>query len=191
MRNTENFGGEEKISQDHQLRQNDADRKLQPVGIHRAEPQIHRFESGFSLIEMVMVIVILGVLSAVAIPRFVDLQKESRMAKVDALHGAVVAATQIVLSVAKIRGSATSVALNVGNVVDLTNFYPAATASGIIAATTLGDDSSLVIVQGAGEITIKVSPDNASNQNSTTCGVRYVEATISDPPGVTKDSTGC
>jgi prepilin-type N-terminal cleavage/methylation domain-containing protein len=48
-----------------------------------------RNEKGFTLIELVMVIVILGVLSAFVLPRFSDLSRESRIATLEGLSGAL------------------------------------------------------------------------------------------------------
>lgn len=51
-----------------------------------------RNEKGFTLIEIVMVIVILGVLAAVAIPRFINLQNEANAAALSGVVGGMASA---------------------------------------------------------------------------------------------------
>ncbi|MDR7306174.1 prepilin-type N-terminal cleavage/methylation domain-containing protein [Rhodoferax saidenbachensis] len=46
-------------------------------------------QTGFTLIELVMVVVVLGVLGAVALPKFVDLGTSARVAAVNALMGTI------------------------------------------------------------------------------------------------------
>ena len=52
-------------------------------------------QQGFTLIELVMVIVILGVLAATAIPKFVDLKTDARQAALDGVKGALSSAAAI------------------------------------------------------------------------------------------------
>ena len=54
---------------------------------------MRRKQIGFTLIELVMVIVIVGVLAAVALPKFIDLSGDANRAAVDGVAGAMASAS--------------------------------------------------------------------------------------------------
>jgi MSHA pilin protein MshA len=51
--------------------------------------KVYAVQKGFTLIELIIVIVIIGVLSIVVVPRFIDLQKDGTIAKLQAMAGAM------------------------------------------------------------------------------------------------------
>lgn len=59
---------------------------------------------GFTLIEMVVVIVILGILSVTAYPKFMSLQSDSRKATLQAMKGAINSANGMVYGKATLAG---------------------------------------------------------------------------------------
>jgi MSHA pilin protein MshA len=89
-----------------------------------------RTNRGFTLIELVMVIVILGVLAAVAIPKFIDMGSDARIATLNGLEGSVKTTMETVKAVVALRGTtaAADPALNFldmqGSTIRLWNGYP-------------------------------------------------------------------
>ncbi|MDH4451487.1 MAG: type II secretion system protein [Rhodoferax sp.] len=63
-------------------------------------------QRGFTLIELVMVIVILGVLAAVAIPKFFDLSADARQAAVQGVAGALSSGSAINYAMYTAKGTA-------------------------------------------------------------------------------------
>ncbi len=96
-------------------------------------------QAGFTLIELVIVIVILGILAAAALPRFSDLSTDARVAAINGLAGSIRAAAGIAKSTQLAKGltSAQNVTLD-GTVIQMIAGYPMAETISTALTDTAG-----------------------------------------------------
>jgi len=139
-------------------------------------------QAGFTLIELIMVIVILGVLSAFALPRFADLGGEARASAVNGLAGAMRAASAIAHAEALATNATGNITLE-GATIAMASLYPTAAAGGIGSAAQI-DASQWTVTAGTGAITY------AATGAAGTCNVVYTEVT-GGAPTIVVDDSGC
>ena len=142
-------------------------------------------QAGFTLIELIAVIVILGLLSAFALPRFSGVEGQARAASINGLAGSVRSAAALAHSsqLAQNLSASTSVSME-GNSVAMANGYPTAGAGGIENALT--DTTGYTHTAGTGVYTI------ASAGTPANCKVTYTAAAAANTqPTVAVDTSGC
>jgi MSHA pilin protein MshA len=146
-------------------------------------------QRGFTLIELVVVIVILGILAAFAVPRFMGLETQARIASVNALEGSLRSAATMAHGVALATGNPATINVE-GQVITMTFGYPnRATIANTLAAGTVvttGAAGRFAYTAGNGQFRLNGATTPAN------CQVTYTAPTaVNLPPTLVTVTTGC
>ena len=123
-------------------------------------------QRGFTLIELIVVIVILGILAAFAVPKFMGLEDQARVASVNAMAGSLQSAATMAHGVWEASGNPPTITVpGVATAITIRGGYPDNTSIQLL----LQDTSGFTLNANGNRFT----PNGAKNAN---CWVQYNQA---------------
>jgi MSHA pilin protein MshA len=146
-----------------------------------------RINGGFTLIELVVVITILGILAAFAVPRFASLEGQERLASTQALAGSVRSGAALAHAVWLAQGDPASSSVTMeGQPITMAFGYPDA---GTIEETLIEHAGFALATQAGTAVFTRESPSGKPIAN---CFVTYTPpAAANEAPQVVATTGGC
>ena len=154
-----------------------------------------RPSGGFSLIELLLVVAVIAILAALALPRYIALQTQARAGKTQAIFGGIRSAAALAHAQAITTNTTTSGAATIsmeGQNVTLINGYPTADAAGILTALQLDATNDQVTPVGGGAAAGSTIRIDTIGGTATQCSVSYTSpAAANTAPVFSVDTSAC
>lgn len=154
---------------------------------------------GFTLVELIIVVVVLGIMAVAAFPQFVNFSSDAERSRIQSLAGALESSAELIYAKANLKSLEDKAATCLGGKMDvatgtcpdggiLIHFgYPAAQENALRQVVTLDDwVTSSISIGSSGGIRIA-----ATDKDITACYVHYEEATTSDAAQIEVKTDGC
>jgi len=156
-------------------------------------------QKGFTLIELVVVIVILGILAATAAPKFIDLTGDARTSVMKGVQGSINSAVNLAHAKALVAGqTGDNGVIEIGSkFYALEHGYPVAKALGDGSTNVLGlGIAGLIELEDGSDISFTDASPTVINHSGTstplTCQLTYTNAVDSETsPAITAALTAC
>lgn len=147
-------------------------------------------QAGFTLIELVMVIVILGVLAAVALPKFVNLASDARTAAITAVAGSMRSTNSMIYAKASVNDQLGATGSLTAAMVPAASSPPLSTVFGF--AGTVAELVKLMDLSSEFDTATLNVIKHTGGTTAANCSVTYAPATSAAvPPTYTVLTTGC